>query len=116
MTRDFDLRELRPKHNADGWWFVLGLGLIAAVAVFSWLNAPIGPATPTAGVVQNLNVIGRKCSCAWVRIDDGVTQGVAIVKGPTLRLCRVGDRIPLERRKAVMGFRYSFPPGGCRFR
>lgn len=86
------------------------------MAAFSWTNMPIGPVTRTSGVVTEMNVVGRKCPCAWVRIDDGFTQGVAIVRGPTLHICRVGDRIPLDRRKAVMGFRYSFPLGGCRFR
>ena len=102
--------------NADQLGFVMGLGAVAAVAIASWANAPVGAASRTSGVIQELNLAARECPCVRVGIDDGVTHGVAIVREPSLRACRVGDRIPLDRRKAPVGFRYSFPPGGCRWR
>lgn len=98
--------------NADQVGFLLGLLAVAGVAAATWVNAPIGPATSTSGVVEQLNVVSRRCPCALVRVNDQL----AMIRSPTLRLCRVGDRIPLDRRKAPVGFRYRIPPGACRFR
>ncbi len=103
---------MRGRRRADLVGFLLGLLLVAGVALAAWLNAPIGPPTRTSGVIESMQLISRGCPCATVSVDGHR----AILRSATLRVCQVGDRIPLDRRKAPIGFRYSFPPGSCRWR
>lgn len=103
---------MRRRRRANFAGFALGLLLVAGVALAAWLNAPIGPPTRTSGVIESIQLISRGCPCATVSVDGHR----AILRSATLRVCQVGDRIPLDRRKAPIGFRYSFPPGSCRWR
>jgi len=47
---------------------------------------------------------------ARVQVDDRQP----LVALPPGMVCRPGDRIALNRRKAVLGFRYTVRPEGCR--
>jgi hypothetical protein len=86
----------------------LGLLMVAGVALATWVNAPIGPGTPTDGVIEVLNLSRRE-----PRAVVSIHGNRAIVRSYVLRQCRVGDRISLERRKAAVGFRYTVPMTAC---
>lgn len=106
----FNLDLLRGQY-ADLAGLGLGLLMIAGVFIKYAVGAPIGPPTRTDGVVQSLN-LATQTPRALISVHD--TQ--VIIYDGLLRQCRVGDRIPLYRHKAPVGFRYRLPLDACRAR
>jgi len=94
--------------RADLIGFALGLLMVAGVGLLTAMNTPIGPATPTDGVVLSLNLT-RRAPRALVDVHGDRV----IVRHHALRQCRIGDRIPLERRKAPIGVRFTVPFNAC---
>jgi hypothetical protein len=88
---------------------LMGSGAVAVVAVVSWAAAPMGPATRTAGTIEQVH-LGRSGPSASVRV--GPTRVVVPIY-PSPGLCGVGGRMQLVRRKGPFGFRYTAFPGSC---
>ena len=103
----FNLDLLRGPY-ADVAGLGLGLLMVAGVAVAWAMNSPIGPPTPSDGVIEAIN-FATLTPRALIRVHG---QQV-IIRDTLLRQCRVGDHIPLEQRKAPVGFRYHLPLNAC---
>ena len=86
---------------------IAGLTLLAAPFVFD-----VGPSERVYGRVIRLGYSQTDYgSMPWARVQVG--QDEVSVRLFRSRPCRVGDRIEVVRRRALVGRRYTPGPAGC---